>query len=83
MRFVPADAELDRWKVTSDIEVDGVAIGKIRVRRLADGRVELGFRDAADEQIVPDIRYVPADPPVGVWFRSSEVIVRPPPTPLE
>ena len=36
-----------------------VAIGKIRVRRLADGRVEL---DAADEQIVPDIRYVPADP---------------------
>ena len=58
-----------------------VAIGKIRVRRLADGRVELGFRDAADEQIVPDIRYVPADPQVGVWFRSSEVIVRPPPTP--
>ncbi len=60
-----------------------VAIGKIRVRRLADGRVELGFRAAAGEQIVPNIRYVPADPPAGVWFRTSEVTVPPPPAPSE
>ncbi len=79
VRSLSTDVEVGRWKVSSDIKVDGNAIGKIRVRRLADGRVELGFRDAAGERIVPGVRYLPADPPVGVWFRSSEITVPPPP----
>ena len=83
VRTLSADAEVGRWKVSSDIEVDGSAIGQIRVRRLADGRVELGFRSAAGERIVPDIRYLPADPTAGVWFRSSEIVVPPPPAPPE
>ena len=83
VRTLSADAEVGRWKISSDVEVDGSAIGQIRVRRLADGRVELGFRSAAGERIVPDIRYLPADPTAGVWFRSSEIVVPPPPAPSE
>ena len=83
MRFLAADAEAGRWKISSDIEVDGTAIGKIRARRLADGRVEVDLRSAAGERIVPDVRYVPPDPPIGVWFRSSEVTVPVPPAPVE
>ena len=83
VRTLSADAEVGRWKVSTEVEVDGNAIGRIRVRRLADGGVELGFRSAAGERIVPDVRYVPADPTAGVWFRSSEIVVPPPPAPSE
>ena len=62
------------------IEVDGQAIGRIRARRLADGRVELSFRDVNDAVITPEIHYVPAELPPGFWLRSSE-IVAPPPAP--
>ena len=79
-RFLDVDAEVDRWKISTMIEVDGQAIGRIRARRLADGRVELSFRDANNAVITPDIHYVPAELPPGVWLRSSE-IVAPPPAP--
>ncbi|MDE2639485.1 MAG: hypothetical protein OXI03_02765, partial [Chloroflexota bacterium] len=82
VRSLSPDAEVGRWKISSAVEVDGGEIGRIRVRRLADGRVELGFRDAAGERIVPEIRYLPADPTPGVWFRSSEIVV-PPAAPSE
>ena len=67
----------NRWMVSSAVEVDGNPIGQIRTRRLADGRVELGFRNADGDPIAPDIRYLPADIPVGVWLRSSEIEVPP------
>ena len=74
-RFLPADAPAGTWLVTGDVEVAEGSIGKIRSRRLADGRIELGFVGADGEAIIPHIRYLPAGLPVGVWFRSSEIEV--------
>ena len=74
-RFLDIDAEVDRWKISTMIEAeDGQAIGRIRARRLADGRVELGFRDANGIAIAPDILYVPAELPPGLWLRSSQLV---------
>ena len=73
MRYLPADSPVDTWRISSDVEVDGNPIGKIRVRRLADGRFELGFLTSDGETISPDIRYVPTNVSTGVWLRSSEI----------
>ena len=83
VRFLPADATVDEWRISSEIEVDGAPLGMIRIRHLADGRVELGFRSAGGDAIVPTIRYLPADLPAGVWFRSGEIEVPPAPPALE
>ena len=71
-RFLEADAEVDRWKISTMIELDGETVGRIRARRLADGRVEIGFRDASGTVIAPDVRFVPADLRPGEWLRGSE-----------
>ena len=73
VRYLPADSPVDTWRISSDVEVDGNPIGKIRVRRLADGRFELGFLTSDGETISPDIRYVPTNVSTGVWLRSSEI----------
>ena len=77
MRFVPPAAAVDEWVVSGDVEVDGNSIGQIRARRVADGRIELGFVTADGEEIAPDIRYLPAGPdlPARVWLRSGEIEV--------
>lgn len=82
-RFLAADAPADQWRVTSAVEVAGSEIGQIRTRRLADGRIELGFRSAAGEAIEPEVRYLPADMPVDVWLRSGQIEVPPAPAPDE
>ena len=74
-RFLPADAPVGSWRVSGDVEVQGNAIGKIRARRVAGGRSEVGFVGADGEAITPHIAYLPADAGVGVWFRSSEIQV--------
>ena len=74
-RFLPADAPVGSWRVSGDVEVQGSVIGNIRARHVAGGRSEVGFIGADGEAITPDIAYLPADAPVGVWFRSSEIEV--------
>lgn len=74
-RFLPADAPVGRWRVSGDVEVEGNAIGKIRARRVAGGRSEVGFVGADGEAITPDIGFLPADARFGVWYRSSEIEV--------
>ena len=74
-RFLPADAPVGSWRVSGDVEVQGNAIGKIRARRVAGGRSEVGFIGADGEAITPHIAYLPADAGVGVWYRSSEIEV--------
>lgn len=74
-RFLREDLPAGRWQVSGDVEVEGDSIGRIRARRVAGGRTELGFVGADGEAIIPDIRYLPADLPVGIWFRSSEIEV--------
>ncbi len=76
--LLPADARAGQWYASGDVEVDGAVIGTIRARRLADGRIELGFRDTYGEAIEPDVRFV-ADPPAGIFVRSSVIEVTPPP----
>ena len=82
MRFLPADTTVGMWYVSSDVEVGGSPIGQIRSRRLADGRIELGFRAANGEAFSPDILFLPAERPEGVWFRSGEIEVPPAPEPV-
>ena len=74
-RFLPADAPVGSWRVSGDVEVQGNAIGKIRARRVAGGRSEVGFVGADGESITPAIAFLPADAPAGVWYRSSEIEV--------
>ncbi|MCY3925583.1 MAG: PPC domain-containing protein [bacterium] len=78
-RYLRADAPADEWVASSAVELDGEVLGRIRARRLADGRTEMGFV-AGGEEHLPDIRYLPADPPEGVWFYSSEIEVAPAPS---
>ena len=75
VRYLATNAAVDQWRTSSDIEVGGTEIGKTRARRLADGRVELGFWTADGEGIEPDVRYLPADAPSDVWLRSGEIEV--------
>ena len=73
-RLLPADAPAGQWYTSGDVEVDGHSIGVIRARRLADGRIELGFRDVNGDAVEPGIRFV-ADPPLGIFVRSSVIEV--------
>ena len=79
VRYLSTDVPVDGWRISSDVRVDGTAIGKILARRLADGRVEMGFQDASGVAVTPEIRFLPADLPVGVWFRSGGIEVAPQP----
>ncbi|WP_419849733.1 hypothetical protein [Candidatus Poriferisocius sp.] len=82
-RHLPADTQAGMWYSTLNVELDGASIGQIRSRRLADGRVQLGFRDFGGDVIAPDIAYLPADLDEGVWYRSSLIDVPVPPEPPE
>ena len=74
VRYLRADAPAGEWRETSDVELGDDVLGRVRARRLADGRIEMGFVAGGEEQQL-DIRYLPADLPEGVWFRSSEIEV--------
>ena len=76
-RYLSASASVGEWLLSSDVEVDGAPVGKILSRHLEDGRIELGFLSADGERITPDIRFLPADMPSGVWMRSGEIEVAP------
>ena len=60
---------------SSIVELDEESIGKIRTRRLEDGRLEVGFVNTGGHVILPDIRYLPAEMSQGVWFRSGQIEV--------
>ncbi|MCY3881212.1 MAG: PPC domain-containing protein [Chloroflexi bacterium] len=74
-RFLGTDARTGIWHITSEVEVGESSIGFVRARRLADGRIQLGFRDANGFNITPAIRFLPADLAVGSWLRSSVIEV--------
>ncbi len=69
-RFLGVDTSVGSWHVSGDVEVGD---GKIRARHVAGGRIEVGYVGADGEVIIPRLRYLPADLPVGVWFRSSDL----------
>jgi len=74
VRYLRADALAGEWRESSDVESGDEVLGRVRARRLADGRIEMGFVAGGEEQQL-DIRYLPAALPEGVWFRSSEIEV--------
>ena len=76
-RFLGPDAAVGRWHVSSEIEIAAGALGTIRARWLADGRIEWGFRDSGGAAIVPDVRFLPEETPAGRWFRSTPIDVTP------
>ncbi len=82
-RYLPADTGVGMWYSSQAVELDGTSIGQIRARRLADGRIELGFRSIDGDDISPDIAYLPADLDEGVWYRSNLIEVPLPPEPIE
>lgn len=75
-RHLSPDAPAGIWQISSDVEVDENPIGRVRSRRLDDGRVEIGFMDATGQTIVPEIRYLSTDIPAGIWLRSAEIEVK-------
>ncbi len=75
MRYLAADSPVNEWSVSTDVEVGEGTIGRVRARRLADGQTELGFLSADGEAISPDIRFLAADMPAGVWLRTSVIQV--------
>ena len=76
-RFMTLSSRAGWWRSSSDVEVGGVVLGQIYARRLDDGRTELSFVDATGEMITPDLRYLAADIPAGVWLRSGEISAMP------
>ena len=72
-RYFPANAQADRWLRSSPIEVDGVEIGRINARLLADGRIEFGFTPTGGERILPSSRYFPVGAAVDRWLRSTVI----------
>ena len=76
-RYIALDSETGSWQTSSEVEVGGLLIGNIQSRRTGDGRTELSFVDATGETLTPDLRYLAADIPVGVWLRSGEISAMP------
>ena len=74
VRYLRADAPAGAWRESSDVELGDEVLGRVRARRLADGRIEMVFV-ARREQHQLLVRYLPADLPEGVWFRSGEIEV--------
>ena len=70
-RFVPTDAQVDRWLVSSEVELDGAVLGQILARRLPDGRVEIGFILEGGARLLPPARYLPTDAGLNRWLHSS------------
>ena len=90
VRFLPADAEANRWLVSGAVSVDDSAPEpelevRIAARRLTDGRVEFalqvrGSDGAWGERLLPGLRYLRADAESGRWLVSSPLTTGPSPT---
>lgn len=70
-RFLPASPPIGRWLVSSPISIDGTEVGKIRARRLANGRTEFGFIDASGDPIFPRARFLSASARIERWAVST------------
>lgn len=77
-RYFPADPGHSRWLQSSPVEVDGVELGLIEVRLLADDRLEFAFLRTTGERILPQSRYFPADARVDRdrWLGSTEIAIK-------
>lgn len=75
LRYLPSEPPIGRWLNTSDVVVEGVAVGRINVRVKAGDRmlIELAFTPAGGDRILPRSRYFsfPKGTATDVWLRST------------
>ena len=76
-RYLRSGAPIGEWRPSSNVEIEEGVLGQISARWLDDGRAEWRFVGADGEVVMPDVRFLPADAPEGVWFRSSQIVVVP------
>lgn len=70
------DEQFGRYRLTIDASSQSVPTGRIVVRRLSDGRTEFGWLPAdSTERILPDPRFLGANPSAGGWLNSGVVRV--------
>ena len=74
-RFLPVAPPVGRWLNSSDVQVDGVVVGRVSVRRLVDGRTEFAFLTAQGERLLPTRRILRSDAAANRWFTSSPFTV--------
>ena len=72
-RYFPTSAQVGRWLNSSPVEIDGVAVGRINARLLADDRIEFAFTTTNGDRVLPSSRYFPAGAAPDRWLRSSEI----------
>lgn len=70
-RFLPANPRIGAWLQSTPVLLEGNELGRIRARRLADGRTEFGYIGSDGLSIVPRVRFFPADAPANSWLQSS------------
>lgn len=76
-RRLPADAAVDRWLWSAELDLGFVAV-RITARRLPDGGVEFGLQERRDDgswgaRLLPGRRHFPADATPGEWLPSSSL----------
>lgn len=70
-RYFPANARTGSWLQSSSVVLGSEVLGRIRARRLSDGRTEFGFVDSAGLPITPKVRFFPLGAPANTWLQSS------------
>ena len=75
-RFFPADTAPGQWWMSSDVEINGVSVGRINARIDANNMIELAFTAADGKRYLPDARFMPTQRlQPGRWLRSTPIEV--------
>ena len=70
LRFVPVDARVGRWLVSSEVVLDGIELGQIVARRLGDGGVEVAWVSSGGGRFAPSNPYFGLTS-TGGWVASG------------
>ena len=74
-RFLPATPSVNRWLLSSRMRLNEAVEGQVMARRLADGRIEFGFRVTGRGDVFPESRFVPSDAEAERWLSSSVISI--------
>lgn len=74
-RFLRTTARLENWYQSGPVKLGGITLGRVSVRWLAGGRVEIGFKTSADKRILPERRIITRTQleRTDIWWGDSEV----------
>ena len=79
VRFLPADATVDRWLASSPLQI-GAGEVRIAARRVLSGGVEFALQVGGSggswgDRRLPRVRFLPADATVDRWLSSSPLLL--------